>query len=294
MDRIQDDTATAQDQFTEGDPGAGTLATIIRALWLNGVQEELVKLLELAGIAPDANTWDQIWKALQKLTVQRLTGTDTGTANAHVVNPDPGIDAYRAGQIISYSAGGTNTDAITLNVSNKGDVALKRSDGGDMRPGDVPAGMLVVAIHDGTVWIMTRQVASQMSGLLQATWFDAPVQVLSQVTVDPGANGTLDVANIAGLSNNARSLLVHMAARSGESHNLWGGIKLPSHANYKRLIGTYGEFAGQSEPAAYNVTHGQSNQLWYPLENGQLDWKFEVLSDSTITTEIFVLAELPG
>lgn len=154
MDRIQDDTATDQSRFTEGDPSTGTLATILRALWLNGVQEELIKLLELAGITPDANTWDQVWRSLQVLFVQRLTGTLDGssTANAHVLNPSPSILQYRQGQVVSYLTTAENTGAVTLNINGKGAKDLLNANGAALEAGELPAGRQVVAVYDDTAF----------------------------------------------------------------------------------------------------------------------------------------------
>lgn len=67
MDRIQGSTATPSHQFTEGDPETGTPATVVSATWLNGLQEELVHLLEVAGITPDADNLAQVKAALDQL-----------------------------------------------------------------------------------------------------------------------------------------------------------------------------------------------------------------------------------
>lgn len=67
MERVDHVTAAPGDLFTEGDPGTGTQATVVTADWLNGVQEELVSIIEAAGITPDKATLDQFWAALSKL-----------------------------------------------------------------------------------------------------------------------------------------------------------------------------------------------------------------------------------
>jgi hypothetical protein len=60
-------------QFTDGDPGAGQAATAVDSVWLNGVQNELVKLIEDSGETPDAALDTQIrrvllkWQATQNL-----------------------------------------------------------------------------------------------------------------------------------------------------------------------------------------------------------------------------------
>lgn len=67
MNRIQHPSATSTHQFTEGDPGSGVPATTVTATWLNGLQEELVHLLEVAGITPDAGSLTQVKAALDLL-----------------------------------------------------------------------------------------------------------------------------------------------------------------------------------------------------------------------------------
>lgn len=67
MDRILHSTATPTHQFTEGDPETAAPATVVTATWLNGVQGELVHLLELAGITPDAGNLTQVKAALDVL-----------------------------------------------------------------------------------------------------------------------------------------------------------------------------------------------------------------------------------
>ena len=66
MDRIQ--SANAQNgQFVDPDPGQGQRGTIADAAFFNGVQEELVGLIEAAGVAPDAGANDQVKKAIFSL-----------------------------------------------------------------------------------------------------------------------------------------------------------------------------------------------------------------------------------
>ena len=46
---------------------AGVAGTELLALWLNGVQEELLAVIEAAGIEPDPQDWTQLLQALQML-----------------------------------------------------------------------------------------------------------------------------------------------------------------------------------------------------------------------------------
>ncbi|UCZ84468.1 hypothetical protein LGQ10_29855 [Pseudomonas sp. L5B5] len=75
MQKIGTSTTTANSlgEFTEGSPGAGVAATLIKAAWLNAVQRELIRLIEGAGLSLDATDDSQLLKAVQSL----LTAANT-------------------------------------------------------------------------------------------------------------------------------------------------------------------------------------------------------------------------
>ena len=93
MDRIQGVTAAPGNQFTEGDPATAVPATIVSALWLNGVQEELIGVIEAASITPDDADNGQVLDALNSLfppkaaTETALTTLDT-TVDGHETRID--------------------------------------------------------------------------------------------------------------------------------------------------------------------------------------------------------------
>lgn len=67
MDRIQGPHTTPDRRFTDGDPASGLQATEVSAQWLNGVQEELVGIIEEASLVPNPSATDQLLKALMSL-----------------------------------------------------------------------------------------------------------------------------------------------------------------------------------------------------------------------------------
>ncbi|WP_157969742.1 gp53-like domain-containing protein [Pseudomonas huaxiensis] len=69
MQKIADSTNTADPagEFTEGHSAGGVPATHIKAAWLNSVQRELINVIELAGIQPDAKDDTQLGEAVSKL-----------------------------------------------------------------------------------------------------------------------------------------------------------------------------------------------------------------------------------
>lgn len=83
MHRIDAPSATPEDQFTEGSPAGGVPATTVSAAWLNDVQEELMTLLEQAGITPVKGTQDQVFKAVKKL----MLGQGDASPNGYIKVP---------------------------------------------------------------------------------------------------------------------------------------------------------------------------------------------------------------
>ena len=71
MERITGPGATPDNLFTEGSPSLGIDATTVTANWLNGVQEELIHILEEGGVTPDGVNHTQVMEALWALFVTK-------------------------------------------------------------------------------------------------------------------------------------------------------------------------------------------------------------------------------
>ena len=120
MDRIQDPTATDDNQFQEA--GTGSVATRLRALWLNGIQEELIHILEEAGITPSSATLTQVLQALKiifptKALLSASDGSDyigygSGTLTEALVGIASDISTLE-GEISSGLTGGAPVYADT-------------------------------------------------------------------------------------------------------------------------------------------------------------------------------------
>jgi hypothetical protein len=68
MQRTQNEYATEDHLFTEGNPTSGVPATVVDEDWLNMIQEELVNLVEGLGLELDSAAQDQIITGLFGLT----------------------------------------------------------------------------------------------------------------------------------------------------------------------------------------------------------------------------------
>lgn len=80
MQKIGASTASANalGEFTEGNPGAGIPATLLKAAWLNAVQRELAHIVEGAGLALDAADDSQVFKAIQAIQANAATWLKLG------------------------------------------------------------------------------------------------------------------------------------------------------------------------------------------------------------------------
>ena len=88
MHRIDDEGATPQNGFTDGDVQSGTEATTVGEDWLNAVQEEIANVIEAAGIVLD--------KANNGQLLQALGGAAGGGLKNLLVNGDFSISQRNA------------------------------------------------------------------------------------------------------------------------------------------------------------------------------------------------------
>ena len=67
MHKIDAPNATGANEFSDGDPAQGVLATVLWSKWLNTIQRELVAICAAAGIPLDAANDAQVLAAIQAL-----------------------------------------------------------------------------------------------------------------------------------------------------------------------------------------------------------------------------------
>lgn len=159
MNRVDTSTAVlslpAQEEqgdpgyFTKGNPGTGLSATVPGQDWFNAVQEELMAIIEAAGLTPDKADTDQVLEAINILSQAARYAADTGEANAYVATYSPEITEHVVGLPLSFQAAHANTGASTFNPG-PGVVAIKRSNGDALLEGDIPEDAIVTVIYDGT------------------------------------------------------------------------------------------------------------------------------------------------
>lgn len=76
MHRIDGPGATAENRFTDGDPVAGTPATMVTDDFMNDVQEEIMSVLTDRGIAPVKGVQNQLLTAIKALVANIAQATE--------------------------------------------------------------------------------------------------------------------------------------------------------------------------------------------------------------------------
>lgn len=102
MDRINGadtiDIGGGRRGFRDENLVAGAAGTEVTALWLNMIQEEILKVITEAGLVPTSGDWTQLWQALQSLGLapdraRRWLGVNSMTLSSAPGTPSVG-DAY--------------------------------------------------------------------------------------------------------------------------------------------------------------------------------------------------------
>lgn len=121
MDRIQHSSATSTHQFTEGDPGNGVPATTVTAIHMNGVQNELVHIIEQAGLTPDESNHTQVLQALGELFLAKDAESSTPVLEVLASNAVSGILTLdlgtRATSVVVVVKGNSSGSAMTLRLA---------------------------------------------------------------------------------------------------------------------------------------------------------------------------------
>ena len=86
-----------------------------------------------------------------------------GTADAITASPTPGLEAYVAGMHYVFVAGGTNTTAVTINVSGLGVKAITKQNAVALVAGDIVSGQLTHIMYDGTRFVLMGPVYAEGS-----------------------------------------------------------------------------------------------------------------------------------
>lgn len=91
-----------------------------------------------------------------------IYATAGGTANAVTITPVPAVSANVAGALYRVLITSTNTGAVTLKVGSAAALAVHTQSGAAVAAGDLTAGAIMEFACDGTSWLCTGLVKSEV------------------------------------------------------------------------------------------------------------------------------------
>ena len=203
------------------------------------------------------------------------------------------LDLVHTGSISEdtfYALGVRTTDSGALN-------AYIQHDGDAYFSGNVGIGTTAPDIYDGQqakldvdgyaaandIWLKDANTGAGAwasdsggggGGMSDADIYSSPIiyKQIANGDFNPGKTYTIDVASIAGISNDAKALLVHASFRTGESQRGKIAYTYPGEFVYKYICGS-GSIGNDSVDEC-NLTHGQNFLNWYKLKNGKITFYF--------------------
>lgn len=168
------DIGSGRRGFRNRNLGLGQAGTVVDAEWANGVQEEIVRAIELLGISPSAANREQLIQAIRRMAggnVTTLTATGTLTAdNAGVVlasaaggNVTLTLPAANAanGAALPFMIVRTDTTANTLTVQRAGSDLIEGASSMTL-----PVGQRLSLRSDGaSAWVIAGQRRGALIGV---------------------------------------------------------------------------------------------------------------------------------
>lgn len=154
MDRITGpttiDIGNGRRGFRKRDAVAGQNGTEVKGEWLNSTQEEIMAVIEAAGLKPDPDDWAQIARAMQsdKLNL----GTALGTANDLIINMPLAPAEPHIGMPVHFRALQGNTGPVTVKVGEYPRLPMVRPDGTSLLINDLLPDAILSARYRGDAW----------------------------------------------------------------------------------------------------------------------------------------------
>jgi hypothetical protein len=133
--------------YINGDPSIGRMGSIPPAAAFEHPMRELVTVIEGSQLTPDDVDLQQVFKGVRSQRMNYVE--DTGSINTLSVAFDPPLPVYTIGLPMRVKIRETNTGSATIDAG-PGRVTIKKPNGAELLPGDLPAGGLAELVYDGT------------------------------------------------------------------------------------------------------------------------------------------------
>jgi len=145
--------------YINGNPAAGVQGSIPPAAAFEQPQREIVNVIQNSDFTPDDGDLQQLLKSIRRQFLNFAIDTSV-SANTVLCNLAPPLEQYHAGFPLRVVIANTNTGATVINVNGLGPRAIKRTDGADLHPNDITAGMIANLADTGSVFQLQNAVGA--------------------------------------------------------------------------------------------------------------------------------------
>ncbi|UVK80757.1 hypothetical protein LOY46_14280 [Pseudomonas sichuanensis] len=221
-------------KFVDEDPVAGTPGSLIPAAWGNAVTDEIIAVIEAAGLAPDEEDSAQLVKAIRLLQQGAVGGyaSDTGVANAYAAAYAPAVSALADGMVLRIKVANTNTGPATFSPNGLPAKPVLSLHHAALVAGDMTAGRVAWLQYSATLasWVsvlttpVPEATAAQKGIVRLATPAEAAARQRNDVALTPSSLGFppgfiygLTTANNAAAPNTTIDLAPGAARSSDDS-----------------------------------------------------------------------------
>jgi hypothetical protein len=173
--------------FNDGNKAGGVAATVVDAAWVNGVQEELLTVIEAAGLTPDNDDMTQLATAIQSSKL--ISAENTGTADALVGVFTPVITTLTIDMVLYVRAAAANTTSEVTFTPNNGVIA----DDGVVKGNNLP--LAIGDIAGGGHWLCLKRDATLGKWVLQNPAHGVVIPVYPAFSVDRNGANQMSIAN---------------------------------------------------------------------------------------------------
>lgn len=207
MKRIDSSTAvadkfgTGKNGFTAGNVQTGVKPTALTENFCNGMQEEMLAVIEGEGLTADGNVFTQLYtaikKAIQKNKVSKAT--DTGTvANTYIITLNPAIDSLTDGQEFTFIPATTNTAASTIAINGLSAIPIVGLASSALQGDEIVAGGMVKCKYNQA---LNSAVIISSSGAMQVSPGTKSKHAVTKSQLDSVTSAATEV--LAGISRKA-------------------------------------------------------------------------------------------
>lgn len=235
-------------KFVDEDTATGRVGSLVPASWGNGVTQEILGVIEAAGVAPAEGDNTQLQAAIGKLfqSGKNLYAVDTGSANTYACNYSPAITALTDGMVVKFKAKTANTGASTFSPNGLPARAIVGGAHSALQGGEIGAlseiwlqyhasisggSWVMVAGSGGAAQVPKATKSGQAANFSQIGSLNNLLGVSVNTTLTSAHIGSVVVVAAAGTTQTLPAIATVGAPGSSISFMSWAGCTIKANAS---------------------------------------------------------------